>query len=510
MSSTLGVERGGRALVAHLPRVPFTWVGPAILFIEAAAILSISVATGLAYHWFALGDLGDIDTFIGVGASTFVYCAIVFAYRGNYSIANISSVKKQLAELTVTWWFVALFQFAVVFLLKIGPNFSRGATSAFFIGGWLFLLLWRWVLARYAAGAIAAGLVSARRIIVLGEPELMAGVGFLPNLARIGYRATKVLSLGETSIEDIQRATQDDPTISGILLVMDWKSADRINEITIELGVVPLPVLLLPDAHTAAFLDRPLVRFGEVWTPELQRGPLTISERVCKRIMDLLVAVPVGLLSLPILLIAAVLIRLESPGPVLFTQARGGFNGRKFRIFKLRTLKVVEDGAAYKQVLRNDQRMTRIGHLLRRTCVDELPQMLNVIRGEMSLVGPRPHPVALNEQYQPLIDDYSFRHHVKPGLTGWAQVNGFRGENSVALMQKRVEFDRWYIDHWSLWLDFKIILRTLLLIVRQDDSAEAPPLAPEIAPCDSDRRQRDIGLQPSVKFDARGADGARS
>jgi hypothetical protein len=131
----------------------------------------------------------------------------------------------------------------------------------------------------------------------------------------------------------------------------------------------------------------------------------------------------------------------------------------------------------------------------------------------MSLVGPRPHPVALNEQYQPLIDDYSFRHHVKPGLTGWAQVNGFRGENSVALMQKRVEFDRWYIDHWSLWLDFKITLRTLLIIVRQDDSADAPPLAPEIGSCNSDRRQQEIGLISSVKFvdrDARSASGPRT
>jgi lipopolysaccharide/colanic/teichoic acid biosynthesis glycosyltransferase len=127
----------------------------------------------------------------------------------------------------------------------------------------------------------------------------------------------------------------------------------------------------------------------------------------------------------------------------------------------------VEDAGEIRQVMRNDARLTRIGRLLRRTSIDELPQLINVLRGEMSLVGPRPHAAAHNSHYERLIADYAFRHHVKPGLSGWAQVNGFRGETDTALMQQRVDFDLWYIDNWSLWLDLKIIVKTLWILLRQ-------------------------------------------
>jgi undecaprenyl-phosphate galactose phosphotransferase/putative colanic acid biosynthesis UDP-glucose lipid carrier transferase len=201
---------------------------------------------------------------------------------------------------------------------------------------------------------------------------------------------------------------------------------------------------------------------GEVWTAELKRAPLGKCERALKRAIDLFAA-SVGLVLLsPLLLMTAVLIKLESSGPVLFTQCRRGFNGRAFRIVKFRTMSVLEDGPVIRQATRNDPRFTRVGRWLRRTNIDELPQLINVLRGEMSLVGPRPHAVAHDDEYERRIATYAFRYHVKPGMTGWAQLNGFRGETrTLDAMSRRIECDLWYIKHWSVLLDLRILCGTL-------------------------------------------------
>jgi undecaprenyl-phosphate galactose phosphotransferase/putative colanic acid biosynthesis UDP-glucose lipid carrier transferase len=167
-------------------------------------------------------------------------------------------------------------------------------------------------------------------------------------------------------------------------------------------------------------------------------------------------------------LITALVIKLDSKGPVFFTQTRNGFNGRSFRIFKFRTMHVLEDGPVIRQATPNDPRVTRLGRWLRRNSIDELPQLLNVLQGKMSLVGPRPHAVAHNNEYGDIVANYAFRHHVKPGITGWAQVRGYRGETpTVELMAQRVELDLWYINNWSIWLDIWILTQTLFQISRQ-------------------------------------------
>ncbi|HZM85902.1 MAG TPA: sugar transferase, partial [Blastocatellia bacterium] len=168
------------------------------------------------------------------------------------------------------------------------------------------------------------------------------------------------------------------------------------------------------------------------------------------------------LLLAPVMIAVALLIKLDSNGPIIFTQWRSGFNGRLFRIFKFRSMTVLEDGPVVRQATREDHRFTRLGRWLRRTNIDELPQLFNVLRGEMSLVGPRPHAAAHDCEYESLIAAYAFRYQFKPGITGWAQLNGYRGETrTLGLMSKRVELDLWYIKNWSVWLDIKILLGTL-------------------------------------------------
>jgi exopolysaccharide biosynthesis polyprenyl glycosylphosphotransferase len=165
----------------------------------------------------------------------------------------------------------------------------------------------------------------------------------------------------------------------------------------------------------------------------------------------------------PLLIAVAILIKLDSPGPIFFVQRRYGFNQQPFRIIKFRTMRALEDGAVVLQARRDDPRLTRIGRWLRRWNIDEIPQLFNVLTGDMSLVGPRPHAVAHDHDYEQRISLYARRHNVKPGITGWAQINGYRGEiDSDDKIRKRVEHDLFYIDNWSLWLDLKIIARTVL------------------------------------------------
>ena len=183
-----------------------------------------------------------------------------------------------------------------------------------------------------------------------------------------------------------------------------------------------------------------------------------------KRALDLLGAAAGLFLLAPLLVLVALLIRLDSPGPVLFRQRRTGRNGEIFTVYKFRTMRVLEDGPTIAHATRNDHRTTRLGQLLRRSSIDELPQLLNVLKGEMSLVGPRPHAVAHDEQYAALLANYRQRFRARPGITGLAQVNGLRGEIvDLADMAERVEADLEYIGCWSIGLDIEILVRTLLL-----------------------------------------------
>jgi undecaprenyl-phosphate galactose phosphotransferase/putative colanic acid biosynthesis UDP-glucose lipid carrier transferase len=166
--------------------------------------------------------------------------------------------------------------------------------------------------------------------------------------------------------------------------------------------------------------------------------------------------------------LTAIAIKLDGPGPVIFRQHRNGFNGRQFVIFKFRTMTVQENGPAVAQATRDDPRVTAIGRLLRSASIDELPQLLNVLKGDMSLIGPRPHALAHDNYFENILGDYAFRHHVKPGITGWAQCNGARGATpSIEDISERVKLDLWYINNWSFWLDVQILIKTFFEVLRK-------------------------------------------
>jgi putative colanic acid biosynthesis UDP-glucose lipid carrier transferase len=191
-----------------------------------------------------------------------------------------------------------------------------------------------------------------------------------------------------------------------------------------------------------------------------------------KRIFDLALGVLALLMAGPLLLLIAAAVKLTSPGPALFKQRRYGLNGEQILVYKFRSMSVCEDGMSVAQATRGDARITWLGRILRSSSLDELPQILNVLEGHMSFVGPRPHAVAHNEQYRKLIGGYMTRHKVRPGITGWAQVNGFRGETeTIDKMRRRIEFDIDYLNNWSIWLDLRILARTARLVLRGDKQA---------------------------------------
>jgi undecaprenyl-phosphate galactose phosphotransferase/putative colanic acid biosynthesis UDP-glucose lipid carrier transferase len=180
---------------------------------------------------------------------------------------------------------------------------------------------------------------------------------------------------------------------------------------------------------------------------------------------------PIAIVAAPLMCLIGVAIRLDSRGPVIFRQTRLGYRSRPFEIYKFRTMTVLEDGDNVQQASKGDSRVTRVGRILRKTSLDELPQIINVIRSQMSLVGPRPHARSHDSFYAGLIENYEIRQHVKPGITGWAQVNGLRGETSdIELMRRRVEYDIWYAKNASIVLDIAIILRTIVEIFRQKNA----------------------------------------
>ncbi len=451
--------------------MPFHWIEGITVCSDVVLLVSTSVLSGIAYHLAFLGRVGPIETFLAIGTLAGVNFPAVLAARGDYRPQKLADFWRQARETTIIWLFVFFILSAVAFLLKVSETYSRGATLTFFVAGWFAITVWRFVIARLIGHALAKGAFAEQKVILLAEEGQLTGTGIVEELRRCGYRPVRTFEYVRNSVsswllksleEIIQVSRQEQ--IGSMFLLVPWDDRPSIERLMALLRVLSVPIYLLPDRNVSHFLGSRIVHIGTSWIAELKRAPLTTTEQAYKRALDVLIALAGLIMLAPMMLLVAALIKIESRGPILFMQTRNGFNGRPFRMCKFRTMFVAEDGPVIRQATKDDPRVTRFGRLLRRVSIDELPQLLNVIAGDMSLVGPRPHASAHNSEYEKIIANYAYRYHVKPGLTGWAQVNGFRGETqTVDLMAKRVDFDLWYINNWSLWLDFKILLRTLIL-----------------------------------------------
>lgn len=252
--------------------------------------------------------------------------------------------------------------------------------------------------------------------------------------------------------------------IETALIVFDADNMGLVTRVVSVFSELPVRIQLLPVGMVDFMQCSRIGNCGPMRVLEVLSGPCSLRDRLLKRSLDLAAAVVLGVLVLPLLALIAMVIKLDSKGPVLFRQTRHGFNNEPIQVLKFRTMTTIEDSPdEFRQAVRNDPRVTRVGRILRRTNLDELPQLFNVLKGEMSIVGPRPHALAHNAMYADRICRMSRRHNVKPGITGWAQVNGFRGEtDTIDKMRKRVEMDLYYVDNWSLLFDLKIMIMTVI------------------------------------------------
>jgi putative colanic acid biosynthesis UDP-glucose lipid carrier transferase len=247
-----------------------------------------------------------------------------------------------------------------------------------------------------------------------------------------------------------------------IYLALPMRAESVMIKLVNELADSTASVYLVPDIFTFELLHARSEMVNGLPTISIFESPMDGSNAIVKRLEDIFLTLAIlCMISVPMIFIA-IAIRITSQGPVFFKQKRYGLDGQPIEVWKFRSMKVMENGHEIKQAKRNDSRLTPIGGFLRRTSLDELPQFFNVLKGDMSIVGPRPHAIVHNEQYRKLIKGYMLRHKVKPGITGWAQVNGWRGEtDTLEKMEKRIEFDLDYIRRWSFWLDIKIIALTV-------------------------------------------------
>jgi putative colanic acid biosysnthesis UDP-glucose lipid carrier transferase len=245
----------------------------------------------------------------------------------------------------------------------------------------------------------------------------------------------------------------------------------RIRKLLDELQDTTASVYFLPDIYVFDLMQARFDNVGGMPVIAICETPFTGFNSLVKRASDIALALIIQIMLLPIMLAIALAVKLSSPGPIIFRQRRYGLYGEQIYVYKFRSMTVTEDGTNVVQAKKNDQRITKVGAFLRKTSLDELPQFINVLQGRMSIVGPRPHAVAHNEQYRKLIKGYMLRHKAKPGITGWAQVNGFRGETeTLDKMEARIRYDLDYLRNWSLWLDLWIIVRTVKVVLARQNA----------------------------------------
>jgi putative colanic acid biosynthesis UDP-glucose lipid carrier transferase len=366
-----------------------------------------------------------------------------------------------------------LLVFAYLFFSKSGSDFSRVALGLWMCSSLFGMIVWRFCFQYFLSNMRRKGF-NTRNIAILGMSD--KGIRLAKEVMdnpETGYRMAAFYDDRDKSRldedyhyylrgniqEGIKNAKKDKYDVIYITLPMQAK--DRIEHMLFELGDSTANVHVVPDLFMYCLMHGQMSHVGDVQTISVYDNPMQGSLGALKRLEDIFLAIGIlTVIALPMLIIALA-IKFTSKGPAIFKQDRYGLNGRKIKMWKFRSMTVTENDNVVTQATKGDNRITKLGAFLRRTSLDELPQFINVLKGDMSVIGPRPHAVAHNEEYRKIVDYYMLRHKVKPGITGWAQVNGARGETeTVDKMKTRIEYDLEYIRNWSLWLDFKIVMFT--------------------------------------------------
>lgn len=446
--------------LAWIYRFMDLWL-PLILLISLGPLLS-EEATINSNYWL-------LGIFSGIALVTFAQISGLYrAWRGDDLFLAIRLIFQS--------WFLAWSAVIVLtFLLKESESLSRLTIISWAIITPFFIILPRLII-RYFLGKVRTHPKNQTRIAIIGAGKVGQQIAqSLKSKPWLGYQIEAFFDdKSELIGQEVQGIKVVDQTgeilkhvqsdeFHEIYICLPLRAEHKIKAILNDLNDSTAIVKFIPDFFTFDLMHAQWMEIDGLPIVSIYDTPLnSLSAQMIKRGEDIFLGCAILITISPLMLAIAISIKLSSKGPVIFKQARYGLNGHKTNIYKFRTMHCLENGSKIEQAQPNDPRITAIGHLLRKSSLDELPQFVNVLQGKMSIVGPRPHAVIHNEQYRQLVPKYMQRHLVKPGITGWAQVNGWRGEtDTLEKMEKRVEFDLHYINNWSLWLDLKIIVLTV-------------------------------------------------
>jgi Undecaprenyl-phosphate glucose phosphotransferase len=446
------------------------------LLLNAATIVALAVISHAAYYSFVLqsGPMPADYAIIGFAVALVYLFTARFVFHLDFEAlqqgldSGSQSVKALLVAATIF--------LAAVFLAKTTDVHSRGWFVAWMIGAALALMLQHVAVAKLLERAVLLpGSPYRRRVALFGTPPLAAAFTTFLRRRRDGrtslvHSATVLPDVPEPAFERAVAhfvAFCRHHPVSEVVVALPWADETRILATVRAFAALPVDVRLAPDQAGYALAQHQLLAGSPLPLVTVSVRPIRDWGKLVKELFDRSAAILLLAFLAPLFVVVALAIKLDSPGPVFFRQERNGFNHRTFWMWKFRSMSAGADrpgpGGGFRQATRDDPRVTRVGSIIRRTSIDELPQLINVVKGEMSLVGPRPHPVALDDHYMALIDQYASRHAVLPGITGWAQVNGYRGETDTeSKMAGRIAHDLHYIRNWSFALDFWILLLTVI------------------------------------------------
>ncbi|MGI9385442.1 MAG: undecaprenyl-phosphate glucose phosphotransferase [Methyloligellaceae bacterium] len=484
--SSRSASQAGFGFEADSPPVsPIVFTGT-VRALEFLFVVIVGYVVFLAY-------VDDIDvglqimyllaTIAAAGATTLIFQAFDL-----YNLSAYTSFARQFARLGVAWTIVFATLVAIAFFVKIGAQFSRVWLASWYLFGISALFVFRLSVAAVVKHLAHQGRLDRRAVILGGGP---AGEALIKALEasretdiricgvfddrsddRVGPICAGYPKLGNVDeLVEFGRRTRIDLLIMSLPLTAE----NRLLQVLKKLWILPVDIRLSAHTNKLRFRPRAYSYIGNVPFIDIFDKPIADWDHVVKWVFDRFVTATAVLLSLPVMALVALAIKIDSRGPVLFKQKRYGFNNELIEVYKFRSMYVDQsDQNASKLVTKDDPRVTRVGRFIRKTSLDELPQLFNVLTGGLSLVGPRPHAMqakAANALYNEVVDGYFARHRVKPGITGWAQINGWRGETDTQeKIQRRVEHDLYYIENWSVLLDLYIVLMTPFALLKTENA----------------------------------------
>lgn len=456
-------------------------------FLQPALDASAIIASLACVRW--MSDRSFDEMQLAISMIAVVMFLLAAQLTGLHRRLEESNVQREISAITVTW-LLTVFALAMLgFVTRFSDEVARSVMLTWFVIAPMLIGIGRTCLKILQRGSLQRGGALTRRVAIAGLNDL--GLQTKSNIVNEPSLGLKIAGFyddrdpnrndRETPIaenneqlagslnEMIEAARRGE--IDTIFITLPMRAEERIRHILNQLSDSTVSVYIVPDFFVFELLHSQWTNLGGIPAVSVFENPLHGIDGINKRISDVVIAT-LGLIvvAIPMMLIA-IGIKLTSPGPIFFRQKRYGLDGREIRVWKFRSMRTCDNGPVVKQATKGDPRITRLGGILRKTSLDELPQLFNVIEGTMSLVGPRPHASAHNEEYRTLIHGYMLRHKVKPGITGLAQVNGCRGETeTIDKMERRIEWDHRYIRSWSIWLDLKILVQTVLVVWKQDEA----------------------------------------